>query len=192
MRRFLVCVAVVVLSMCSAALAQVPSINMPRTEDPVSFEAEQRRTVIDYCRADFDGARLSPQGFQRVRQFLTQSDNPKFDGFEVASRYSVPAPPDPSGPVVATYRLVGRWDNRSGWKEGNFVEDVRFDVVKREGAAVISNIEPGQPHVSARAALAYLRQRLAAAQTDSERSMIQKGIDALSAIVASATSTKKP
>jgi hypothetical protein len=127
-----------------------------------------------------------------MRPLLTQPENPKFDSFEVVSRYSVPAPPDPSGPVVATYRLAGRWDNRAGWKEANFVEDVRFDVVQREGAALIANIEPGHPHVSARAALAYLRQRLASSQTDSERAMIQKGIDSITAMTNPAPQSSAP
>ncbi|HUO61222.1 MAG TPA: hypothetical protein VMU24_11175 [Candidatus Acidoferrales bacterium] len=164
----------------------MPNINMPaRTVEPASFDAEQRLAVINYCRLDFDGARLSAQSFDRMRSLLMQAQNAPFESFEVVSRYSVPAPADPSGPVIANYRLIGRWDNRSGWKEGNFIEDVRFDVVQREGAALISNIEPGQPHVSARAALAYLRQRLSLAKTDAEHSMIQKAIDSISATMAS-------
>jgi hypothetical protein len=154
---------------------------MPHTVDPVAFPAAQRLAVINYCRMDFDGARLSPKTFDRMRPLLMQAENPKFESFEVVSRYSVPSPADSSGPVVASYRLIGRWDDRAGWKDGNFVEDVRFDVVERDGAALIANIEPGVPHVSARAGLAYLRQQLASAQTDAERSKIQKGIDALSA-----------
>lgn len=197
MRRYICFVILVSFSICSLSVAQqMPALNLPNTPEPASVEAQQRLAVINYCRMDFDGARLSPETFDRMRPLLMESSNPKFESFEVVSRYSVPRPADPSGPVIATYHLVGRWDNRAGWKEGTFVEDVRFDVVEREGDALITNIEPGNPHVSARAALAYLRQRLTSAQADSERTMIQKGIDAITAVTkpapASSTPTAKP
>lgn len=196
MCRYLCVLVLAFLSTGLLCMAQMPAMNMPHTVEPASVEAQQRLTVINYCRMDFDGARLNSQTFERMRPLLMQAENPKFDSFEVVARYSVPTPPDPSGPVVATYRLVGRWDNRAGWKEANFIEDVRFDVVQREGAALIANIEPGHPHVSTRAALTYLRQRLGSAQTDSERTMLQKGIDAITAVAnpapASSTPAAKP
>jgi hypothetical protein len=192
MRRYHCLFVIAFLFACSVCVAQMPAVNMPHTAEPASFEAQQRLTVINYCRMDFDGARLSPQSFDRMRPLLMQAENPKFDSFEVVARYSVPPVADPSGPVIATYRLAGRWDNRAGWKEGSFSEDVRFDVVQREGAALIANVEPATPHVSARAALTYLRQRLASAQTDSERAMIQKGIDAITAIANPAPASSAP
>lgn len=184
MPRFRFSVVIAVLMMSPFCLGQVPSMNLPRTADPVAFPAEQRLIVINYCRADFDGARLSPQAFERIRPLLLQKENPKFAAFDVVSRYTVPAPDDANSSVVAKYRILGRWDNSSGWRDGSFSEDVQFDVVQREGSALISNIDPGHPRVSARAGLTYLRQQLANAQTDEERSKIQKGIDALSAAIA--------
>jgi len=186
MRRSALCVLAAVLSLSLVGVAQsnTPGYKLKlRTFSELANE--QRRIVLGYCRADFEGARLVPDNFVKVRPFVSYRTNPEFVSFEVVSRFDVPLPEQPGDSISANYRVVGRWDNHAGWESQLTSESVQFTIIEREGDLLINEVEPDQPRVSARAALAYLRQQLPSAASDIERGMMQKGIDALSAMTAS-------
>jgi hypothetical protein len=184
MRRFSLWVLAVVVLVSPFGFAQSASGYKLKVRTFSELANEQRRLVLGYCRADFDGARLMPDGFDRVRPFVSYRGNPEFDSFLVVSRFEVPLPEQPGDDVSALFKVVGSWDKHGGWAGGNSSDAVQFRIIEREGELMINEIEPGQPRVSARAALAYLKRQLPSAASDVDRGMLQKGIDALSALIA--------
>jgi hypothetical protein len=183
MRRLVLWVLAVSL-MSSFAVAQSTSGYKLKVRTFSELANEQRRLVLGYCRADFDGARLLTDGFEKMRPYVSYRTNPEFDSFIVVSRFEIPLPEQPGDVVSAIYKVVGNWDKHGGWAPENSSDAVQFRIIEREGELMINEIEPGQPRVSVRTALAYLKRQLPSASSDVERGMMQKGIDALSALIA--------
>ena len=61
---------------------------------------EQRRVVSAYCRLDFQGARLSPEGWERMRNLTMFRENPDFHSFFVVSRYQLIETHTPTADVM--------------------------------------------------------------------------------------------
>lgn len=192
MRRFVCFVLAVVVLFSAVGFAQSTTGYRLKVRTFAELANEQRRIVLGYCRADFEGARLVANGFDRMRPFVSYRANPDFDSFRVASRFEVPLPEQPGYGVSANYRIVGQWDNHGGWAPQSSTEVVQFRIIEREGDLLINEVEPGQPRVSARSALNYLKQQLSSASSEIERTMIQKGIDALTAMIAPAATPGIP
>ncbi|HEX8926512.1 MAG TPA: hypothetical protein VF786_12010 [Terriglobales bacterium] len=186
MRRIALWVFAAVLLVPSIVSAQSTPGYRLKVRTFAELANEQRRIVLGYCRADFEGARLVTNGFEKMRSFVSYRVNPEFATVQVVSRFEVPLPEQPGDVVSANYRMVGLWDTHAGWSAQTGSQNVEFRIIEREGDLMINEIEPGQPRVSPRAALAYLKQQLASANSDIEKSMIQKGIDALTIMVAPA------
>jgi len=184
MRRLALWFSALVLLLSPCGFAQSTSGYKLKVRTFSELANEQRRLVLGYCRADFEGARLFANGFEKMRPWVSYRANPEFDSFFVISRFEVPLPEQPGDVVSALYRVVGSWDKSGGWAPTSTSDTVQFKIIEREGELMINEIEPGQPRVSIRAALAYLKQQLPTATTSFERGMMQKGIDALSAMTA--------
>lgn len=149
-----------------------------------SFEqlyAEQRRLVAGYCRNDFEGARLSPTGFERLKPFLSYHTNPEFGFFTIISRYEIAPPDGPSQEMNVSYKLVGRWRNELGYEPLNSIQNVLFRFVDRDEGLLINDVDPGEPRVSTRAALNYFRQQLAVEKSDEGRRRLEEAINAIAA-----------
>ncbi len=119
----------------------------PRLRTPEQVSEAQKLVLSSYCRADFEGARLSREGADRLRSLLAFKLAPDFTSFAVVSRYDIPA--DASKPdVVVSYKLLGRWENAIGFQRESADERTVFHMVEREGDLLIGNIDPVEPRVS--------------------------------------------
>lgn len=192
MRRFAFYIVTAIVLFSSIGFAQSTPGYRLKVRTFAELANEQRRIVLGYCRADFEGARFVANGFERMRPFVSYRTNPDFGSFQVVSRFEVPLPEQPTYVVTANYRIVGQWDNHAGWTPQNSTVIVQFRIIEREGELMINEVEPGHPRVSARAALSYLKQQLSTSNSDIDRSMLQKGIDALTTMTAPAATPSTP
>ena len=106
MRRILVCCLVLALSLPLLALKI-------RSYDQIAIE--QRRVVSAYCRLDFRGARLTPEGWARIRNLSTFRENPDFNAS--LHRLAIPAHRNsyPSNESNVAYVVIGRYDDGAGY-----------------------------------------------------------------------------
>jgi len=84
--------------------------------------AETRRVVGNYCRLDYDGARILPDGWARMQPLTTLRENPEYKRIAVVIRYQVVAEP--------------RVDH------GHYVYDVEYDVSGEFDLSGVYFIEP--------------------------------------------------
>ena len=142
MRRLLVCC--LVLSLSLPLFAWNPKV---RSFEEMSIE--QRRVVSAYCRLDFQGARLAPQGWERIGNLTTFRENPDFNSFFVVSRYQLIENPTPSDEMDVAYVVIGRYEEGAGYRPmPSVVRNARFEMHDQNGELRISRIEPITPFVS--------------------------------------------
>jgi hypothetical protein len=84
--------------------------------------AETRQVVGNYCRLDYDGARIAPEGWARMQPLTTLRENPEFKRIAVVIRYQVVAEP--------------RIDH------GHYIYDVEYDVSGEYDLSGVYFIEP--------------------------------------------------
>src|ERR1017187_1276244 len=85
MRRILIPVVLVFLASFASAQANV-RINPGERS---SRNAEYRQLVANYCRMDYDGARIVPGGWTRIQPVTGWRDNPDFHRIAVVTRYQI-------------------------------------------------------------------------------------------------------
>src|ERR1035438_8504833 len=89
-RRFALSI-VFLFAMGSAALAQFP---LPLGHVDQDTRAEQMRELVSkYCRLDYDGARMAPQGWPKLQSLVWWKTNPDYTQMNVISRYTVETAP---------------------------------------------------------------------------------------------------
>jgi hypothetical protein len=159
MRRAFVCCLVLIFSLPLLALWN-PKI---RTFEQMSVE--QRRLVSAYCRLDFQGARLSPEGWERIRNLSTFRENPDFISIFIVSRYQLIETPTPTHELSVAYVVIGRYEEGAGYTP---MPSVR-------------NVDPATPFVSRKAAIDWLKAKLASQKEVAGRGQIEAAIQALEA-----------
>lgn len=136
-----------------------------KTRSAAELFAAQRRVIGEWCRQDYLGARLLPDGWERLKPLSTFRQNPDFHSIVIVSRYQVPPREESSWDVDVTYWILGRYDRGLGYTPANNTEVVTFKTKDIDGDIVINEIDPGAPHVSKRAAIDWMKRQLEAADT---------------------------
>jgi hypothetical protein len=97
----------------------------------------------------------------------------------------------PSVQLVVGYQTLGIYDQAEGYTAGSSNAPVAFHVQQQNDAVTITEIKPTEPHVSARAALAWMKSRLADPTTsDMEQIHLKDAIAALSKQIAPGAATR--
>ena len=81
--------------------------------DHANRAAEYRQLVASYCRLDYDGARLTPEGWNRVKAMTSFRENPDFRRIIVINRYEMaPDATNAHGRAIfsITYDVIGEYD----------------------------------------------------------------------------------
>jgi opacity protein-like surface antigen len=167
MRRCLLCL--LLLSLVSvAAMAQLianpPSVHL-RGRSFSDLQAGQRMLLSNYCRLDFEGARLHEDGWSRFKPYSTLRTNPEFARIMVVTRFDIELPEQPSAVIGVRYQTVGSYDDTEGYTAHTEGSRVDFRIRELEGELMVTEIAPTTPHVSARAAIAWMQKRLADPKT---------------------------
>jgi hypothetical protein len=177
------------LSWTVAALAQLnpglqPGVTL-RGRNASELYAAQKVLLSNYCRLDFAGARLQPDGWVRFKPFTSMRANPEFTRIMIVSRFAVEAPSQPSDYLTVNYQKVGSYQQGEGYTPAAETDRVEFRVQEQNGDLLVTGVTPDTPHVSARAAIAWMNLLLGDAKTpEPERAHLQDAVLQLNQLLA--------
>jgi hypothetical protein len=148
--------------------------------------ARIRELVAQYCRLDYEGARLGTQDWSRIETLVTWRTNPDYPLVNVISRFTIDQDPifeHGRYTVGVHYRLLGRFNLGEGYSKdaANSNEDVVFTVAQTSGDWRITAVEPNYPRPSKAATLKWLNDSLAKAQDPAAKVVYQQAIRELEA-----------
>jgi hypothetical protein len=186
-RRFALSI-VFLFAVGSAAWAQFP-LPMGRVDQDTKAE-QMRELVSKYCRLDYDGARMGPQGWPKLQPLVWWKTNPDYTQMNVISRYTVEtAPVLTHGKYTITvhYRLLGRFETGIGYspEAANSNEDVDYTVTAVNDEWRIDDAEPNFPHPSRAAMLKWLNDQISTTQDPAAKNLYQEAVQKLQAQSAS-------
>ena len=177
MRRFLICL--LLLACPAAALAQQP-LRPKFGRTFADLAAQQRLVAGNYCRMDFMGSRLSPAGWDQIKQFTLMRGNPDFNTVFIVSRYQIVPQQTPSYDMTVNYFIIGRYEEGVGYSPLQGTRSASFETQDTGKDVLIKRVDPASPFVSRQAAIAWLQRKLAAKETsEGERNVIESALKAL-------------
>jgi hypothetical protein len=145
-------------------------------------EAAQN-VVREFCRLDYQGARLSPEGWARVKPLTTWSDNPAWRYFEVISRYDQLDDNTSlhSARVTVRYLRLGSFEMGVGFTPARDTQDVQFSVKEIDQGWRIDTTDPDplQPQVSKSVAVQWLQAKLKTSTDPGEKASIESALKQL-------------
>jgi hypothetical protein len=137
----------------------------------------QRILLSNFCRLDFEGARLQPDAWARIKPYTSVRPAEEWPRIIIVTRWDTEAVENASDSLTVTYKISGVYDMTAGYSAISASERVRFVIRERDDNLIITSITPDAPHLSARAALGWMRQRLADATiSDSEHAHLRAAI----------------
>jgi hypothetical protein len=146
--------------------------------------AAQRVLLSNFCRLDFEGARLEPGGWERFQPYTSLRANPDFTRVLVVTRYDIEAPAQPAEELFVHYQTAGSYRLGEGYTAGPVSEQAKFQVQEQNGQLLVTAITPESPHVSPRAALAWIKLLLADPKTSPlERAHLLGAVQQLNALL---------
>ena len=119
--------------------------------------AAQKVLLSNFCRLDFEGARLHPGGWERFRPYTSLRANPEFSRILIVTRFDIETPEQPSEELNVHYQTVGSYQLGEGYTAGSSSEQAEFQVQEQNGDLLVTAVSPESPHVSPRAALAWMK-----------------------------------
>lgn len=158
----------------TAALAQFGSAQQPgvqlRGRSSGDLEAAQKVLLSNYCRLDFEGARLQAEGWKRFKAYTAVRANPEFTRVTIVSRFDVETPEGTGETLTVRYQKMGFYQQGEGYTPEAETDRVEFRVQEQNGILLVAGATPDGPHVSARAAVAWMNRLLEDPKTtDMER-----------------------
>jgi len=170
-------------------LAQFPMPTSRQLED--TQPAQIHELVSKYCRLDYEGARLNPQGWSKIEPLVAWKSAPDFTKINVVARYTV-AMPGPSSShgkfnVSVHYRLLGTFDLATGYvtEPPGTDQEVSFVVITDNNETRIADAENTLPHPSRATMLKWLNEKLSNAPDEAAKKRCQDAIQQLTAQSAS-------
>jgi hypothetical protein len=156
----------------------------PDTKNSIDLSSKQRILLSNYCRLDYEGARLRPDGWKRFRPYTSTSANPDYRTLVIVTRFSVETPAQLAELVYVNYQDVGYYDERRGYVASATSERVEFQVEENNNEVLVVKASTEMPHVSPRAAIAWMNQRLANPKTsDMDRSHLRDAVEQLNKLL---------
>ena len=146
--------------------------------------AAQRMLLSNFCRLDFEGARLQAGGWDRFRPYTSLRDNPDFSRVVIVTRFDIETPDQPSEELPVHFQTVGFYQLGEGYTADNSGQSAEFRVQEQNGALMVTAVSPESPHVSPRAALAWMKRLLNDPKTDDlEREHLRDAVSQLNALL---------
>jgi hypothetical protein len=168
----------------SAAQSQMP---LPLGHVEQDTKAEQIRELVSkYCRLDYAGARLDPQGWTKLESLVWWKANPVYMQMDVISRYTVETEPVMTHgkyTVTVHYRLLGRFEPAIGYtpEPANSTQDVEYTVTVANDEWRVDDAEPNFPHPSRAAMLKWLNDKISSTQDASAKNIYEEAVRRLQA-----------
>jgi hypothetical protein len=182
----------------SAALGQAgsmtPQIPLSGSND-IDMATKKRVLISNYCRLDFEGMRLRPDGWNRFKPYVSMRVNPDYSRVVIVSRFDVETPEETVEVLHVNYREVGYYDELDGYSAFATSERVEFHIQEQQhgNEVLVTEISPGMPHVSPRAAIAWMNLRLADPKTSEvERTHLKDAVQQLNKLLLPPTPAAQP
>lgn len=175
-------------ALTSAAPAQLspapqPGVNL-RSHSFSELYAAQKTLLSNYCRLDFEGARLEASGWSRFKPFTSLRANPEFNRIVIVTRFNIDTPEQPVEELSASYQIAGFYQEDEGYTAQPGSGQVTFRVQEQNGDLLVTEVRPESPHVSPRAAIAWMTLRLADPKTsDLERAHLKDAVQQLNKLL---------
>ncbi len=179
-----------VLLLAAAAMAQfigvqpsAPGVRLHSTS-VADLSASQKVLLSNFCRLDFEGARLQAAGWNRMKPFTSLRSNPEFERIVVVLRYDVETVERPTETVRVIYKAVGSYSETEGYTAFSANDHVVFRTQEERGDLMVTEIAPAAPHVSPKAAIDWMNLRIRDSSTSEiERAHLKEAIAELSKLV---------
>ncbi len=159
------------------AMAQFHPSNLRRTPN------QANNVVRDYLRLDWNGGRLKPESWERMKPLTTWKENPDFQVFTIVSQYDVVTAHEGlrSAVVTVKYSVLGRFQLGVGYTPDPGSETVDFRVRDSEDGWRIEEQNPAiNPHVSRALAVQWLQAALNSEKSPANKVAIEKALQTLS------------
>jgi hypothetical protein len=177
-RRSLVAAFVLSVSLTGVAQQQVPNLRI-KSRSVSELQADQRSLIGQWCRFDYEGSRLTDDGWKKLESVTGLKRNPEFSSIYVISRYQVNPPERVSMQSTVTYNVVGRYEVGIGYTPLNDTRYVDFKFSDKDGDLQLVDVDPVQPNVSKIAFIAWLKTQLAATKNANDKMALQQALDQL-------------
>ncbi len=161
--------------------------------NPADVAAAQKSLLASYCRLDFEGARLDPEGWARIKPYTSLRTNPDYQQVLIVSRYDVVPHPDQPSTVTVNYRVLAIFDLNEGYSTLNMNSAAEFRTQEQNDELLIVGMSSPLPRVSPQAAVNWMKARLADSQLpDSERIYMENALKQLGRLVPQARPATAP
>jgi hypothetical protein len=134
--------------------------------------------VSQYCRLDYEGARLDPKSWTKFQPLVSWKTNPDYAHIDVIARYTVEATPlvaHGKSTVKVQYQSLGQFETGVGYsRRAESSKEVEYTVTAENGEWRISDTEPNFPHVSRAAMLKWLNEQISTTQDPNARKLYQE------------------
>jgi hypothetical protein len=178
MRRILIPVVLVFLSAFVSAQANV-RINPGERSNR---HAEDRQIVANYCRLDYDGARIVANGWTRIQAFTSWRDNPDFRRIAIVTRYQIlPEVQNERGRSIYTvqYDVSGEYDMLGGYFPGVDHITVQIAVGEFNGEPRVMETSEARPFVGRVRLLQWIQTKLDAETDPGAKNTLQLSLQRL-------------
>lgn len=166
------------VSLSGYAQQQLPNLRI-KTRSIAELQADERSLIGQWCRLDYEGSRLSEDGWKKFDPLTSIKQNPEFSSIYVVSRYQMNPPERASMEAVVSYNVIGRYEIGIGYTKLNDTRDVAFRFSDKQGDLQIVEFDPAPPNVSKPVFIEWLKQQLAATKNVNDRIALQNALDQL-------------
>jgi hypothetical protein len=168
-----------VIFLLSVSLAaQVPSYRI-KARSISELQADQRMLIGQWCRLDYEGSRLTDDGWKKFDTLTSFKHNPDFNSVYVISRYQMTPPDRASMSGSVSYMVVGRYEVGIGYTPMNDNRLVDFKFAEKDGELQIVDIDPVQPNVSKPAFINWVKAQIASTKNASDKLALQQALNLL-------------
>ena len=144
------------------------------------MSTKKRILLSSYCRLDYEGARLSQDGWKRFKPYTSIPANPDYRRFVIVTRFTVETPGQFAELAYVNYQEVGYYDELGGYVAYATSERIEFQIEEDKNGLLVAKVSPEMPHVSPRAAITWMNLRLTDPKTSGvEQAHLKDAIEKL-------------
>jgi hypothetical protein len=177
-RRTLIAGLFLTVSLSGFAQQQLPNLRI-RTRSVAELQADERSLIGQWCRLDYEGSRLTEDGWKKFDTLTNIKQNPEFSSIYVVSRYQMNPPERASMDGVVSYNVIGRYEMGIGYTKLSNTRDIAFRFSDKQGDLQIVELEPVQPNVSKPVFIDWIKQQLATTKNVNDKMALQNALDQL-------------
>ncbi len=160
------------------ASAQMPNYKI-HVRTVAELQADERQLTSQWCRLDFEGSRLTDDGWKKFDPLTTIKHNPDYTAIYVVTRYQFNPPERVSMDASVDYNVIGRYEPGIGYTPESGTRTVNFHFSDKEGDLQITDIDPAQPNISKAMMISWLKAQLASAKTPADKIPLELALNQL-------------